>query len=59
MATIKLRYVGDGAWLPMVPAADHEVEDEERAEELVASGLYERVTESKTRTRKASADSEE
>ena len=36
---IELRYIGDGAWLPGVPASDHAV-DVETAAELVASGLY-------------------
>lgn len=38
---VQLKYVGDGAWLPGVPAADQEVKTEAEAAELVASGLYE------------------
>ena len=40
---MKLKYIGDGRWLPGVPAADHEVNTREEADALVASGLYERV----------------
>lgn len=48
MATKKqgLRYVGDGRWLPGVPARDLDERDLERVtqkrtvEELIASGLY-------------------
>lgn len=39
---VALRYVGSGAWLPGVPAADHEATPEE-AEGRIASGLYERA----------------
>jgi hypothetical protein len=40
---VKLRYVGDGAWVPNVPAADHDQPDDGLAAALVAGGLYERA----------------
>lgn len=42
---IRLRYIGDGLgqWVPGVPAAAHDCEDEALAAELVQSGLYERA----------------
>ena len=48
---IQLRYIGDGAWLPGVPASDHEVEDVAFATELIASGLYERADGAKKATK--------
>lgn len=48
---IQLRYIGDGAWLPGVPASDHEVEDAAFAAELVACGLYERADKKTTKPR--------
>lgn len=42
---ISLRYTGDGSqWIEGIPAADIETDDEILAADLVASGLYERVT---------------
>lgn len=41
--TRKLRYTGNGAWLPSVPACDHTAASEEEAEALVATGLYEYI----------------
>lgn len=40
MAMRKLRYIGDGAFVEGVPAADIEV-DSHQAKELIASGAYE------------------
>lgn len=37
---IKVKYIGSGSFLPGIPASDHEVETEQQAKELVASGLY-------------------
>lgn len=41
--TIRLRYIGDGGWIPGVPDIDHDCEDDELAASLVAGGLYERA----------------
>lgn len=45
---VKLRYIGDGGWVPNVPAADHDCEDDELAAALIAGGLYERADTMKT-----------
>lgn len=37
---IKVKYIGNGAFLPGIPASDHAVETEKEAKDLVASGLY-------------------
>lgn len=40
---VRLRYIGDGGWIPGVPDVDHVCEDEALAADLVAGGLYERA----------------
>lgn len=39
----KLKYIGDGRWVPLWPARDHVEKDEEVATAKVESGLYEVV----------------
>lgn len=41
---IALKYVGDGAFIPGVPAADHTVASKKEADRLVESGLYKVTT---------------
>ncbi len=48
----KLRYIGEGSWVPTWPASDHEEPDEDLAIEKVESGLYEVVEESAPPKRK-------
>lgn len=46
----KLKYVGPG-FVPGVPAADHDCEDDELAAALIAGGAYENYEESKDEKR--------
>ena len=41
---IALKYVGEGAFIPGVPAADHTVDSQKEADRLVESGLYKVTT---------------
>lgn len=38
---VRVRYVGDGTYLPGTPAIDHTAADRDEADRLVATGLYE------------------
>ncbi|KPJ64879.1 hypothetical protein AMK68_00145 [candidate division KD3-62 bacterium DG_56] len=51
----KLIYIGDGAWLPGAPAADHDEPDEEAFRAKIASGLYRSESGREIREREAAA----
>lgn len=56
---IRLRYIApNGEWLPGVPASDHEVEDVSLADDLIASGLYEREAATVPRNKPAAPQAE-
>ena len=49
---IRLHYVGSGQYVPGVPAEDIELEDDARAVELIATGLYELVSQAVVSSRR-------
>lgn len=49
----KLIYIGDGAFLPGTPTADHEEPDEEEFKVKIASGLYRSETGREIKEREA------